>query len=362
MMMMMEEEKNNNKRKDEQEEAADHSSSSNGEPATASSSGDDKPLEESELSLPVRNLGRHISRVKQRTPNGGDGFDLEFNYVEKKSESDSFFGDYDSAVRPVNRAKNRYSNVLPLEKTRVKLKLKNQMEGSDYINANWIDGLIPGSERAYITTQGPLQETVEDFWRMVSETGSNVIVMLTKEVENDKIKCTHYWPLEPGNMFTFDNIRVSLADEVKTFENKLVERTLQLENLDTGDWREIKHYQYLDWPDHGLPESAAAFRKILHKVDKVRAKKSPIVVHCSAGIGRTGTFCTVHSALEKLHLHMKEKPNEAPEFNVLQTVLRMREQRVGMVQTKEQYIFCYKALLEETQKLGLTPPTTEHLV
>jgi len=82
----------------------------------------------------------------------------------------------------------------------------------------------------------------------------------------------------------------------------------------------------------------------------------------SAGIGRTGTFCTVHSTLKKLHLHLKERPDEAPEFNVLQTVLRMREQRVGMVQTKEQYIFCYKALLEETQKLGLTSVTEGHLV
>jgi len=282
--------------------------------------------------------------------------------VEKKSESDSYFGDYDSAIKPTNRGKNRYSNVLPLEKTRVKLRQKNDIEGSDYINANWVDGLIPGSERAYITTQGPLQETVEDFWRMVSETGSNVIVMLTKEVENDKIKCTHYWPLEPGNTFTFDNLRVTLQNEKKTFENRLVERTLELIHYDTDERREIKHYQYLDWPDHGLPESAAAFRKILHKVDKVRAENAPIVVHCSAGIGRTGTFCTVHSTLKKLHLHLKERPDEAPEFNVLQTVLRMREQRVGMVQTKEQYIFCYKALLEETQKLGLTSVTEGHLV
>ncbi|ELR14467.1 Proteintyrosine phosphatase [Acanthamoeba castellanii str. Neff] len=189
---------------------------------------------------------------------------------------------------------------------------------------------------------------------MISETGSNVIVMLTKEVENDKIKCTHYWPLEPGNAFTFDTLRVTLVSEEKTFENRLVERTLELHHPDTGDRREIKHYQYLDWPDHGLPESAAAFRKILHKVDRVRAEQSPIVVHCST--------------LEKLHLHLKEKPDEPPEFNVLQTVLRMREQRVGMVQTKlsvgvqEQYIFCYKALLEETQKLGLTSVTADHLV
>merc|ERR1711879_782088 len=142
---------------------------------------------------------------------------------------------------------------------------------------------------------GPLQETVEDFWRMISETGSNVIVMLTKEVENDKIKCTHYWPLEPGNAFTFDTLRLTLVSEEKTFENRLVERTLELHHPDTGDRREIKHYQYLDWPDHGLPESAAAFRKILHKVDRVRAEKSPIWSTAVRALGAQALFaqCTV---------------------------------------------------------------------
>jgi len=325
----------------------------------ADGGGQIKCLDESEIGKPIYNLSLHMQRIRQPVGEQGDGFDLEFNFLEKKSESDSFFGDYDSAVKHVNRNKNRYSNVLPLEKTRVKLKPKNKEEGSDYINANWVDGLIPGSERAYISTQGPLQETIEDFWRMVWETDSNVIVMLTKEVENDKIKCTHYWPMEKGCSFTFeDGLQVTLLSEEKTFQDRLVERTLLLKHLIESKERQIVHFQYMDWPDHGLPENAAAFRKILHKVDKVRQRKTPIVVHCSAGIGRTGTFCTVHSTLEKLHLHLREKPNELPEFNVLETVLKMREQRVGMVQTKEQYIFCYKALVEETEKLGLFSPST----
>ncbi|KAL6069137.1 Proteintyrosine phosphatase [Balamuthia mandrillaris] len=323
-----------------------------------------KPLEEWELGLPVVDLGLHISRLKQMCTNyEGDGFDMEFmQYIEKKSESESFFGDYDGAIKPINRSKNRYSNVLPLEKTRVKLSQKDGQDGSDYINANWVDGLIPGSQRSYISTQGPLQETVEDFWRMVWETDSNVIVMLTKEVENDRIKCTRYWPLEEGNSFTFEYLKVTLVRE-KKMEDRLAIRTVFMYNAQTNSSREVTHFQYMDWPDHGLPESAAAFRKILHQVDRVRKPASPIVVHCSAGIGRTGTFCTVHATLEELNLNLKNSPDAVPKFNVLQTVLRMREQRVGMVQTKEQYMFCYKALLEETQKLNLKDQTAvEHML
>eukprot|EP01089_Gocevia_fonbrunei_P007946 TRINITY_DN1937_c0_g1_i1.p1 TRINITY_DN1937_c0_g1~~TRINITY_DN1937_c0_g1_i1.p1 ORF type:complete len:292 (+),score=48.66 TRINITY_DN1937_c0_g1_i1:182-1057(+) len=280
---------------------------------------------------------------------------MEFNYIEKKSDAESFFGDYDSAIKPVNRPKNRYSNVLPLEKTRVKLSQKlsaSSEEDADYINANWIDGLIPGSEKAYISTQGPLQETVEDFWRMIWETQSNVVAMLTKEMENDRLKCAHYWPQEEGNAFTFEEVRVTLLNESKSINDRLVHRTLKLDHIPSNGTREVVHFQYMDWPDHGLPESAEAFREVVHNVDKIRTPHTPIVVHCSAGIGRTGTFCTVHATLEQLNLQRKEKPDENPQLNILGTVLKMREQRVGMVQTKEQYIFCYKALLEETQKLG----------
>jgi len=252
---------------------------------------------------------------------------------------------------------------LPLETTRVVLKKKNGDEDSDYINANWVDGLIPGSQKAYISTQGPLQETVEDFWRMVWETNSNVIAMLTKEMENDRLKCAHYWPHEEGNAFTFEDLKVILIEETRTFRDRLVHRKLLLEHLIAGETREVMQFQYVDWPDHGLPESAEAFREVLHNVEKVRKEKTPIVVHCSAGIGRTGTFCAVHSTLEKLGQQRKDRPTETPEFNILDTVLKLRAQRVGMVQTKEQYMFCYKALLEETQKQGLTPTEVDsHII
>jgi len=106
----------------------------------------------------------------------------------------------------------------------------------------------------------------------------------------------------------------------------------------------------MDWPDHGLPESTEAFREVLTNVDKVRKNSTPIVVHCSAGIGRTGTFCTVHSILQQLDKQKREHPEEPPKVNILETVLKLRSQRIGMVQTKEQYVFCYKALAESVEQ------------
>jgi len=184
-------------------------------------------IKEEELGRPVVDLGKHILRLKEprNYSNYGDaiydGFDLEFNHIEKQSADATSYGDYDAALKVNNRIKNRYSNVLPIESTRVVLTAftpsspssnsssssnNNSSSSSsssapdvDYINANWVNGLIPTSQHAYISTQGPLQETVSDFWRMVWQTNSNVIVMLTREVENDIWKCSKYWPNEEHN-------------------------------------------------------------------------------------------------------------------------------------------------------------------
>jgi len=238
----------------------------------------------------------------------------------------------------------------------VRLPPKDGEEESDYINANWVDGLIEGTEHAYITTQGPLQETIEDFWRMIWTTGSNVIAMLTKEMENDRLKCTQYWPHKVEESFSFDSeLQVTLLAEKNN--DRLLHRKLKLSDFN-GTERIVYQFQYMDWPDHGLPESTEAFREVLTNVDKVRKTKTPIVVHCSAGIGRTGTFCTVHSILQQLDKQRYDHPEEPPKVNILETVLKLRSQRIGMVQTKEQYVFCYKALAESVQQLF--PNTNGH--
>jgi len=278
-----------------------------------------------------------------------NGFDIEFNYIETQTAQEQYFGDYKTALVNLNKNKNRYSNVLPPEKTRVKLKVVAGEEGSDFINANFISGLIPGTEREYVATQGPLQATFGDFWRMIWEIGAVVIVMLTKEVESGKLKCDRYWPDFdcPLSCFPF---KVSLESQDDT-NVELTTRKFILQNLETEESRDIFHFQYTAWPDHALPVSTTAFLDLAHKADTANSTNGPIVVHCSAGIGRSGTFCTVHSIIEKLRHDLQQHPDVDPEVNIVKTVLFMREQRPGMVQTREQYMFCYLTLLEECERL-----------
>jgi len=283
-----------------------------------------------------------------------NGFDVEFTYIENQTAQEQFFGDYTAAIMSVNKNKNRYSNVLPTEKTRVKLKPVDAEEGSDFINANFISGLIPGSERAYVATQGPLQSTFSEFWRMIWELNSTVIVMLTKEVENGRLKCDKYWP-DFDCPLSCPPFKIIMENEDVTDE--LSTRKLLLTNSQTDESRTVWQFQYTAWPDHGLPVSTTAFLDLASKTDDVNTNSAPIIVHCSAGIGRSGTFCTVHSIIEKLRLDLKANPNKEPECSIVKTVLFMREQRPGMVQTKEQYMFCYLAILEETEKLLGKPIT-----
>lgn len=209
--------------------------------------------------------------------------------------------------------------------------------------------------------------------------------MLTRITESGKTKCHKYWPGKHKSK-TFGSVTVSLVRKEK--EHGLVSRIVQLQfdpsklrtdspsatedsgttasaatamatsgdemRCDQGDdaplvggTREIVHFQYKEWPDHGRPSSATSFRHLLHLVDAFHNGRGPIVVHCSAGIGRTGTFCTVHTIVQRLEQHYQEHPETVPTFNIFDTVLRLRANRVGMVQSKDQYEFCYKAVLEE---------------
>jgi len=272
----------------------------------------------------------------------------EFQFIENQTINASLDpNNFATALLPVNRTKNRYANVLPNEKTRVRLNEIQNEEGSDYINANFISGLVPGSEKRYVATQGPLEGTACDFWRMVWELQAVVIVMLTKEVEIGRVKCDKYWA--DSEHFLCNSFHVFLVD---TGGTELTERKLKVINIDSAESRIVYQFQYTAWPDHGLPESTHAFLDLAHKVEQVNEAGAPIIVHCSAGIGRSGTFCTVHSIIEKLRFDMKNQPEKLPYINVVKTVLHMREQRPGMVQTQEQYVFCYLTLLEEIKRLS----------
>lgn len=296
-------------------------------------------------SIAGNELEHHICSLNKKGGNGLTGYGEEFAVLEQRSDT-NYFGDFQEAFRGVNRPKNRYNNVLPLDRTRVIMSSIEGESGSDYINANYVDGI---REMQYIAAQGPLKETIYSFWRMVYEEKSNVIVMLTRVIENKKQKCSNYWPSK-GNDKVFNDIRVCLKKKKK--EHGLLIRYITLIKGES-DVRNIIHFQYKEWPDHGLPNNAQTFRHLLHLVDATHDYIGPIVVHCSAGIGRTGTFCTVHTIIQRLENHLKKYKDieKNPfEFNIFNTVLKLRGDRVGIVQTKEQYEFCYRAVFEEYER------------
>ncbi|XP_052807926.1 receptor-type tyrosine-protein phosphatase eta-like [Mya arenaria] len=233
------------------------------------------------------------------------------------------------------RAKNRYTHSFPYDHSRVKLRPSDNVGGSDYINANYIPGYTSPSE--YIATQGPIQATFDDFWRMVWEQNVDIIVMLTKLVENGRIKCDKYWP-DVNKPKYYGDLLVSVASEsnlsdyiLRIFEIKL-----------NGERRSVRQFAYLKWPDMGCPEFPEMLLEFLEAV-KVHNKrqhhtrdKGPMVVHCSAGVGRTGTFIVVDHLMQHIRHH--------DDVDVYKLVLDMNNHRCNMVQTEDQFIFIHECL------------------
>jgi protein tyrosine phosphatase len=241
-------------------------------------------------------------------------------------------------VPPGAESKNRYRNILPNPHTRVPLFLKFGVANSDYINANYIRGSI-GTPRSYISTQGPLWNTTPDFWRMIWEQRSSIVVMLTELTENNMTKCHQYWPDEQeGRTAIYDDIEVTLAKRV--IEQSYTTTTFLLRHLEKGVTREVLHFWFRAWPDHDVPNTYEPF---LNFVQSIRSASSdlpvgPITVHCSAGIGRSGVFLATLLGMESLE--------ECGEVDVLKSVSSMRQDRGGMVQNKSQYVFIHMSLYQ----------------
>lgn len=242
---------------------------------------------------------------------------------------------------PQNRRKNRYRDVSPYDHSRIVLSGEN-----DYINASLVD--VPEAERKYILTQGPLDQTMSDFWQMAWEQGSRAIVMLNRVIEKGAVKCAQYWPLgadlgyEDDMFFPECGLKVSLKEE-QNFSNFIV-RTLELMHIERGEKREILHFHYTTWPDFGVPTSPNAFLLFLHVIRQTGSldiKVGPSIVHCSAGIGRSGTFCLVDSCLMVV-----EKKNSLGAINVRESLIHMRSYRMGLIQTADQLRFSYLAILQ----------------
>jgi len=252
---------------------------------------------------------------------------------------------------PDNQKKNRYANVLPLNTNRVHL-VEKQGE-TDYINASYITG--PHRTKEYIATQGPLANTSSDFWLMILENNVTIVVMLTNVSENGMEKCHLYWPSTDEKIKRFTDSKVTvefLSQEPIDVKNGIywVQTKFYVSNGKLSS--EITHLQYTMWPDHGVPSESAPLRKLVKHVEQLRElnPEGPICVHCSAGIGRSGTFIAVHLIMQKLRKYFKNHEDPFEAVNILETVQKLRTERPGMVQTKEQYIFCYLAVFEEIEE------------
>jgi len=273
----------------------------------------------------------------------------EYNYLENHSlrigqiseaERRTFFP---SAYMPTSIKKNRYPDILPLESTRVHIE-PNKFDGSDYINANHV------LDCQYISCQAPIFPTFVDFWKMIWEQRSSVIVMLTKLFEAGRTKAHIYWPVIENVPQKFGEISVTLMEEIVT--DYFVIRAFLVCKDD--DIRQICQIHYLEWPDHGVPKNTLGIRSLCARVNLLQRGNecSPIVVHCSAGIGRSGSFIAVHHILNQI--------NNKTSFNVLDTVLKMRQDRAGMVQTEDQYWFIHQAIHDDMKNPILSSSMSEN--
>ncbi|GAV78391.1 Y_phosphatase domain-containing protein [Cephalotus follicularis] len=251
------------------------------------------------------------------------------------------------ALDAVNLTKNRYKDVIPFDKNRVVLDPCKDYRSSarGYINASFIKTSDSENLSRFIATQGPLPHTYEDFWEMVIQYHCPVIVMLTRLVDNYKIlKCGDYFQSEDGPR-DFGNI--CLVTKWTRTTNTLLEfRLLEVKYKESAEPPlSVLHILYPEWPDHGVPRDTNAVREILKRTYHVPPSLGPILVHCSAGIGRTGTYCTIHNTIQRILV------GDLSALDLANTIIIFRSQRIGMVQTKEQYFFCYKAIIDELENL-----------
>uniref|UniRef100_A0A1A7YSP8 Tyrosine-protein phosphatase non-receptor type n=1 Tax=Iconisemion striatum TaxID=60296 RepID=A0A1A7YSP8_9TELE len=245
---------------------------------------------------------------------------------------------YKVAKFPENRNRNRYRDVNPFDHSRVKL----ENTENDYINASLV--VMEEAQRSYILTQGPLRNTCGHFWLMIWEQKTKAVIMLNRVIEKGSEKCAQYWPTAEEREMAFRDTRflvTLLSEDTKSYYTT---RILELQNLNTGEKREIYHFHYTTWPDFGVPESPASFLNFLFKVRESGAlgvEQGPAVVHCSAGIGRSGTFSLVDTCLV-----LMDKRKDASSVDIKSILLKMRKYRMGLIQTSDQLRFSYMAVFE----------------
>lgn len=243
------------------------------------------------------------------------------------------------AKKNCNTVKNRYVDILPYDHNRVQLSTGNGEPGCDYINASFINGYK--ENKKYIAAQGPKEETINDFWRMIWEQKSSIIVMVTRCEEGSRVKCAQYWPSMERGAEIFEEFVVKVNSEEQCPDYMV--RHLSLTNKkEKNSERVVTHIQFLSWPDHGVPGEPHLLLKLRRRVNAFKNLFSgPIVVHCSAGVGRTGTYMGIDAMMECLEAEGR--------VDIYGYVVQLRRQRCLMVQMETQYILIYQALLEHNQ-------------
>lgn len=245
------------------------------------------------------------------------------------------------AFKAENKKKNRYPDKLPYDHNRVILNALLNKGSSDYVNASTITDHDPRNP-PYIVTQGPLNQTVADFWQMVWEQGSVVIVMLTRLQDNGYHLCHRYWPEEGSEKYHI--FEVHLVSEHVWCDDYLV-RSVYLKNTRTGETRTVTQFHFRSWPAQGVPTSTKALLEFRRKVNKsYRGRSCPIIVHCSDGVGRAGTYILIDMVLNRMSKGCKE-------IDIAATLEHIRDQRGGMVQTRQQFEFCLMAVAEEVHAI-----------
>ncbi|BFZ10956.1 hypothetical protein BsWGS_13995 [Bradybaena similaris] len=313
----------------------------------------EEPIEDKQY--PDIDVLNFIDHVKQMHMDGDIAFSQEFDEINRISFSDKL--SYENSNLPDNRSKNRYINIVAYDHSRVILKTElGRLRQSDYINANYVDGYK--KPKAYIATQGPLPQTFADFWRMVWEQNTNVIVMITNLMEKGRRKCDQYWPSDGAE--TYGNMNVKLVTMVHRAHYTVHVFTLRnvkekKRSMKGVSERTIYHYHYTEWPDHGVPDYALPVLSFVQKSAAQSGPESgPIIVHCSAGVGRTGTYILIDSMIARIQ---DQKTVNIPGFTQ-----HIRKQRNFLVQTEDQYIFIHEVLVEYLLSNGATEVKEDHLL